>query len=417
MGLMEKEVIDQKTADVDKQLKECEQSNKKKSTNTVGLNDDYSMIKHEFDQVSADRDKILEKKKIVEKKMEDMNNDFELIVYERNKIRNEDEEIEERCKTIRKAFDSLSQKSSQRDLPDSFLERLETIRVGREDILRDDKEIDEENRKLWIEAHTIKDQMFEVSRKHILLDTDNEEIQKLFNEITTERNKLIEKDNLLNGRYQIIHDNIQKVCERRMEVKLQIESLEEDSEGKDTCMQEDLDLIVKQKEFENVFDNWKRDKASILQDNKDLDTLLDDLLKKFELLKEKKQILVDEDTFLQRQSLELNEKLKLNQRRKETAIQEFKEKEQMTNEVVGELELLSSGGEENGEAGRNNETEGKLQHLLAEFEKFKQIKDALRLKDEEITEIFALAKSEFEDLTEENNILTKHQTEIETAYE
>ena len=248
--LLEKDGIDEMTAGVDKQLKECGEKNQDRNRTGDGVDDNYLVIKHEFDQVSSDREKILEKKKINEKKMEDMNNDFEMIVYERNKIRAEDEEIEKRCKRMRKEFDTINQKSPQ-DLPESFIDQLEKIRVAKEDILKDDKEIDEENTQLWAEAHSVKDQMFAISRKHALLDEDNKEIEKLFNEITSERNKLIERDNLLNGRYQVIHENIQDVCDQRIEVKVQMDNLvkerkiDEPLGVKDALMQEDLDLAVK----------------------------------------------------------------------------------------------------------------------------------------------------------------------------
>jgi len=420
--LLEKEAVDQRSAEVDKQLEDCKQSSRiKQQIKEVDIEngDEYKLIKCEFDQVTVDREKTLEKKKIVEKKMENMNNEFEMIVYERNKIRSEDQEIEERCEEMRKQFDTFNQKTSQSDLPDSFEDRLEIIRAAKEAILSEDKEIDEESRLLWIKAHAVKDQMFNNAKKHQLLDADNEEIQKLFNDITNERTKLIEKDNLLNGRYQIIHDNIQNVCEKRVELKVEIESKKAETESgdKDSVMQEDLELAVKQKEFENIFENWKKEKASLIQDNKDLDILLDNLMNKFELLKEKKRILVDEDIYLQNQSQELKSKFEMNQNRKDTAIENFKEKEQLTTDLVEEFKLLTNTGNDRTKDQEGEKSDKNIHHLLEEFEALKQRKNDLRVKDEEVTKKFVLANSEFEDLTEENNILTQYQEEIETVYE
>eukprot|EP00092_Neocalanus_flemingeri_P029260 GFUD01031767.1.p1 GENE.GFUD01031767.1~~GFUD01031767.1.p1 ORF type:complete len:571 (+),score=234.62 GFUD01031767.1:73-1785(+) len=440
--LVEKETIDQEAADIENKIKKCSQKHEKHKKeidkNPVNEKDNenkYALIKHEYDQVSSDREIIIEKNMIVEKKIEDMNNEFEIIVYERNKIRSEDEEIEERCKAMRQEFDALSQKSLKHNLPESLLVQLEDIKVAKEGFLEKDKETDDENKHLWSEAHIIKDQMSNISRQSSCLDEDNEEIQKLFNEITGERNKLIEKDKLLNTRYEGIYKDIQTVCDQRIETKIQIDNLDKvlDLESskdemvfKDSLMQEDLMLAVKQKEYEDVFEDWKKEKDLIIKDNKDLDYLLDNLMKKFDLLKEKKQMLLDQDGNLETRSKQLKAKFEINQKRKETIIQQFKEKEMLTSKImlkIDNLELsrkMEVSGEEkeiriDGET--KEEIDDRLNTLLVEFESLKHTKDSLRMRDQKVSETFVLAKSEFDDLSEERNILIKHQTEIETAYD
>merc|ERR1719320_320835 len=87
--LLEKEAVDQRSAEVDKQLEDCKQSSRiKQQIKEVDIanGDEYKLIKCEFNQVTVDREKTLEKKKIVEKKMENMNNEFEMIVYERKRL-------------------------------------------------------------------------------------------------------------------------------------------------------------------------------------------------------------------------------------------------------------------------------------------------------------------------------------------
>jgi len=338
-----------------------------------------------------------------------MSNDFEIIAYERNSIRSEDEKIEERCKDMQSELDSMSQMLSNRELTDSFFQRLENIRTTKQDILSNDKEIEEENNLLWVTARDIKGKMEENSKKHSLLDEDNLEIQKLFKDITGERNVLIEKDNMLNIKYQLIYEDLRKVCDERVEIKEQVEQVEGDD--KDSLMQKDLNLAVAQKELENNFDGWKTEKNELIQDNKTLDGLLDSLMSKFELLKEKKQILVDEDLHLENQSQELKLKFESNQRRKEEAIELFKEQEMLTDEIMKEFE------ESKKESEQQEIEHSDVKPILEEFDRFKQMKESLKKRDEEITETYNLAKSELDDLLEENDILSKHLLETEAAYE
>merc|ERR1711915_682622 len=181
--LKEKEEIDEKSSEIDDRLKDLSDSKTVQSRRDPKISDKYTTTKQEFFKISKDRDNILENKKIVEKKIEDMSNDFEIIAYERNSIRSEDEKIEERCKDMQSELGSMSQMLSNRELTDSFFQRLENIRTTKQDILSNDKEIEEENNMLWVTARDIKGKMEANSKKHSLIDEDNHEIQKLFKDI------------------------------------------------------------------------------------------------------------------------------------------------------------------------------------------------------------------------------------------
>ena len=103
-------------------------------------------------------------------------------------------------------------------------------------------------------------------------------------------------------------------------------------------LREDLELAVEQKNAEEIFEKWKVDKESVLKENNELDTLLDSLMQKFNLLKNKKQeiMLQRQETELAIQSLKHN--FEENQTLKEAIMSEYAEQETIFENLMKRVE-------------------------------------------------------------------------------
>ena len=91
--------------------------------------------------------------------------------------------------------------------------QLEEVRVTKEQVIQEDEAAEVENKHLWKEANALQEKKDEMMKTNSSIDNENEVIQKQFLEITSERNKIVEKDKLLNAGYQVIHQHLESACD------------------------------------------------------------------------------------------------------------------------------------------------------------------------------------------------------------
>merc|ERR1712183_718987 len=85
-----------------------------------------------------------------------------------------------------------------------------------------------ENKRLWKEANVLQEKKDELMRKNTKIDEDNEMLQKQFSDITAERNKIVENDKIVNTRYQVIHQNLESVCDERKNLRTISNTIDEE---------------------------------------------------------------------------------------------------------------------------------------------------------------------------------------------
>ena len=327
------------------------------------------------------------------------------VSLEKNQVKIANDELDLKCKDMEKKFEHILNLNHDKQIgSDSFLEKLEIIRREKEAIIKNDEEIEMDNQNLWIEAREIKHQMEVSSSINQQLEVDSEEMNEIFKKINDERGKLIQQDKLLNDRYSVIYGDIQEVCQERMELQLKMDGNITEKD-KNTYLQQDLLLAVKQKDCEKLFDNWKSEKETLLKDNRDLDGLLDNLLLKFELLKQKKADIQSKMQDLTKESDNLKLKFSDNEGRKNAVIKQFSDAEKHMNDIVHEVtKYYETNTDES-----NNQND--IQSLLEEFEMMKKEKERLSLKDEEIMTRYNNVNSRFESLAKQNTSENDKQDE------
>jgi len=203
--------------------------------------------------------------------------------------------------------------------------------------LKKDKSIKKEATNLWIEANSAKKRMEELIGLDVRLDADGKETWELFREINSEREKLIDQDKLLNARYEMIHSDIESICQKRSDIVKCMETSPD--ELKDSLFKEDLFLAVKQKESEMLFKTWITEKEKIISSNVELDKFLKDLSNKFNLLKQKKQECNREKESLENSAITLQDKFVKNQSMEQKVIEQFKECEAAADNIVANLQI------------------------------------------------------------------------------
>ena len=318
------------------------------------------------------------------------------VSFEKNQVKIANDELDIKCKDMEEKFEYiLNLNHDSKISSDGYLEKLEIIRREKEAIIKNDEEIEMDNQNLWIEAREIKHQMELSSSINQQLEVDSEEMNEIFKKINDERGKLIQQDKLLNDRYSVIYGDIQEVCQQRMELQQKMDENITEKE-KNTYLQQDLLLAVKQKDCEKLFDNWKSEKETLLKDNRDLDGLLDNLLLKFELLKQKKANIQSKIEDLNKESEGLKVKFSDNESRKHAVIKQFSDAEKHMNDIVHEVTKYY---ETNTDESKN---QNDIQTVLNEFEMMKKEKESLALKDEEIMTRYNNVNSKFESLSKQN---------------
>ena len=202
--------------------------------------------------------------------------------------------------------------------------QLEEVRVTKEQVKQEDEAAEVENK----EANALQEKKDEMMKTNSSIDNENEVIQKQFLEITSERNKIVEKDKLLNAHYQVIHQNLESVCDERKNLRTISDSIDEEhhrlttilddmkkqekdmndftiinikksfiklQEDKVKLMQDDLILEQKQEKYQKEHEDFQKEKKNVIEcDNYQLD-LWEKLMLNFEKLKGRKQILLLEE--------------------------------------------------------------------------------------------------------------------------
>ena len=315
------------------------------------------------------------------------------LTIERNEIRNENEKIENRCQEMEQIFKDFFDSNEKCNL-DSFHQDLEKISQEKEKILKEDQLIEAENKDLWEEAKSIRIEMETIAQISHQVDEDGKEMNDIFLKINDERGKLIEQDKLLNNRYSSILENIQRICQERIELRHKMEASSDETE-KDHYLTEDLSLAGIQKDAEDAFDQWKKEKELVLKDNNDLDDILDNLLVKFEYVKQKKAELQNKSKDLESESESLKTKFALNQDRKENIIKLYKKEDRKVESILEEINSQHENSED------TTDNKSNIKNAVMEFEGIKLQKEKLMSQDENISLKLQRINSEYEHLAKE----------------
>ena len=260
--------------------------------------------------------------------------DLETLVEKKRTIQTEDEELDSICGKMKTSFEeSLKKSQSQNEGSKDLSARLENVKNEKERIMRDDHELEISNAKLWETTERIKQDTERVTVISSKLEKDSKEINEIFKQINDERLKLIDQDKLLNARYPAIMESLQLVCQQRIDLQLLVK---EDSSKEESEKMNDLELAVAQQNIEQQFENWKKEKENFLKDNADLDKILESLLVKNEILKQKRTEIFEKKILLSKESDKVASIFEKNQASKEELIKQFKFEEDKIESIVKE---------------------------------------------------------------------------------
>ena len=320
-------------------------------------------------------------------KIQNVTEQLAMFTSKKKDVQNRNETLEEKCRIMENQFEELMKVAEAEENSAVFYGKLEEIRKEKEKLIKEDEDIENETKELWREAQNIKSGMENLAKVNSCLDEDSKEIQAIFESINAERFKLVTEDRLLTERFPLILEALEKVCGERKELSNKIDATE-DIDERDDLLNMDLEAALKQKEVEDLFDDWKKKKEKLLDDNKDLDILMIRLQEKCDVLNNKKIELSRRNKELEDDSEQLKEKFSKNQFRKENITREYKIKENTLNRVTEEVDTFYNGDE--------IYKKEALEELLKKFEGIKCEKSIIVKEDLEISNKIESLNSRYE---------------------
>ena len=329
--------------------------------------------------------------------------ELEAITEKKREIQNENDTLELKCEKMKTSFDKTIQKSQDTHSYD-ILAELEQIKSEKERIMREDNELELSNSKLWEAAGRVKHETQRVAAISSQLEQDAKEMEEIYKRINDERAKLIDKDKLINARHSAIVESLQAVCQQRMTLQLQInDSSSSNSSNNSNDESEnikDLELAVLQKDIEDQFEDWKMEKENILKENSDLDKILDSLLAKNDILKQRNNEIFEKKISLSQESDAISKDFERNQSSKESLIKQFKNEEENIERIMKESNEYSS----------SDSTDSDIKQFLEDFAEVKTRREMLSIQENKYNEEIMQIK---EKLCQGNNLEPENKDNVD----
>ena len=313
--------------------------------------------------------------------------ELEAITEKKREIQNENETLELKCEQMKTSFDKTIQKDQDTHSYD-ILAELEHIKSEKERIMREDNTLELSNSKLWEAAGRIKHETQRVAAISNQLEQDSKEMDEIYKRINDERAKLIDKDKLINARHSAIIESLQTICQQRMTLQLQINDSSSHNSNDESENIKDLELAVLQKDIEDQFEDWKMEKENILKENSDLDKILDSLLAKNDILKQRNNEIFEKKISLSQESDAISKDFERNQSSKESLIKQFKNEEEKIERIMKESNEYSS----------SNSTDSDIKQFLEDFAEVKARREMLSIQENKYNEEIMQIKENYENL-------------------